>query len=161
MARAFILALALAAAPAQAAVYGPPEPKVEAQRSALDREYFEIGPQESLDEAEARIQRDTRSAWRAFWIGQGLTAADLTLTCIALAQRNPDGSKRFREGNPIYGKNASCGRVIAIRGGISALQYLIARRAVNRDPTRAKKALQITMVIQGVPVIWNAIQLAK
>lgn len=146
------LSLGLLAAPVKAATYGPPVPVVEAPRTHVYP--YEIGPNDTIESLDARLKADTSSAWRTFWIGQGLVATDLVLTCAIL-------SKGGREANPIYGKNANCGRVVAIRGGLSLLQYLLARGSINRDPVRAKKGLQISLAIQGVPVIWNAIQLAK
>lgn len=100
----------------------------------------------------ARFEQD--NAWRKFWIAQGLAAADIALTCVLL-------SKGGRELNPIYGKNADCGRIAAIRGGVAVLQYVLARRVIERDPHGAGKALNVTIAIQGVPVAWNLIQLAR
>ncbi len=148
------LALALWALPAGATTYGPPAPTTEAPRSLTDRQDFELLPDETLEAAEARIHRDTGNAWRKFWIGQGLVVTDLALTCAILA-------KGGREANPIYGRNANCGRVIAIRGGISALQYLLARKSIAQDPRRASRSFNITLAFQGVPLVWNAVQLAK
>ena len=55
-----------------------------------------------------------RNAWTKFWILQGLSAADVATTCIALSQGG-------REANPIYGKNANCGRIAGIKGGLVAV----------------------------------------
>lgn len=145
------IVLFMAASPAMAQdVYGPPSPGVE-EASLPEAPAFD----------EEKWRSDTRSAWGRFWISQGLAATDIGLTCYMLAQRHRDGSKRFREGNPIYGKNASCGRIVAIRGGISVLQYLLFRNAVRRDPASAKRAAMWGIAIQGVPVGFNAWQLSK
>ena len=150
-----LAALALVSCqPALAATYGPPAPVAEVPRSLAERETFEIGPEETLEAAEARIHRDTGNAWRKFWIGQGLVVTDIALTCAILA-------KGGREANPIYGKGANCGRIAAIRGSISALQYLLARKSIAQDPRRASRSFNITLAFQGVPLVWNAVQLAK
>lgn len=104
--------------------------------------------------ADAQWRRDTNTAWRKFWVAQGLAAADIGLTCAILA----DGG---REMNPIYGKDATCGRIAAIRGGIAVLQYFLARRAIESDPHKAGKAFNVVIAVQGVPVIWNLVQLAR
>ena len=157
--KAFLAALALLTGcqPALAATYGPPAP-VEAEAPPRGERWL---TQDDIDTAEATRADDTKSAWRRFWIGQGLAATDIALTCVLLSKRNPDGTRRFREGNPIYGANAGCGRIAGIRAGVSALQYLIVRRSIRRDPEKAKRGLNIVIAVQGVPVIWNAIQLAK
>lgn len=145
-------ALLLVSTPAYGAVgvYGPPAPA----ETSFSGEPYEVEVGESLEQGEARFKRDTDSAWRKFWIGQGLAVADVALTCAVLA-------KGGRELNPIYGKNASCGRIAAIRGGVSALQYFLTRRAIHSDPTGSNKRLKIVLAIQAGPVIWNAIQLTK
>lgn len=152
-----LFALALAATPAHAAVYGPPAPTTV---TPLDRSHFEVEPDETMAEAEARLHRETRSAWRSFWIGQGAVAADLALTCYALAQRNPDGTRRFREGNPIYG-NTSCGKIVAIRSAFSVAQYFLAKHDIERNPRASKKMLNIAIGVHMGPVIWNIIQVTK
>ena len=149
---AFAVFLGLLTGVAKADTYGPPVPVVEAPRTHIYP--YEIGSNDTIESLDARLKADTDTAWRRFWIGQGLVATDLVLTCAILAEGG-------QEANPLYGKNANCGRVVAIRGGIFALQYLLARRSINVDPRKAKKGLQITLALQGVPVIWNAIQLAK
>ncbi len=149
----------LICAPTQAATYGPPVPVVEAPRTHVYP--YEIGPNDTIESLDARLKADTDTAWRRFWIAQGLAATDVAITCAMLSQRNPNGSPKFREGNPIYGKNATCGRVAAIRGGISVLQYLLARRSIDRDPQAAKKGMLISIGIAGLPVLWNVAQLAK
>jgi hypothetical protein len=146
-------------APAVAATYGPPAPVTEAPRAVIYP--YEIGPTDTIASLDARLKADTSTAWRRFWIAQGLAATDVAVTCAMLSQRNPNGGPKFREGNPLYGKNASCGRVAAIRGGISVMQYLLARRSIERDPQRAKTGMLISIGISGLPVIWNVAQLAK
>lgn len=109
-----------------------------------------------VQEAEQRAQFEHAqdNAWRKFWIAQGLAAADIALTCAILS----DGG---RELNPIYGNNADCGRIVAIRGGVAVLQYFLARKAIEDNPRRAGKALNITLAVQGFPVLWNIVQLAR
>jgi hypothetical protein len=156
---AWAVALGLLAGTAPAATYGPPVPTVEAPRTHVYP--YEIGPNDTIESLDARLKADTSSAWRRFWIAQGLAGADVAITCAMLSQRNPNGSPKFREANPIYGKNASCGRVAAIRGGVSVLQYLLARRSIDRNPQAAKKGMLISIGISGIPVLWNVAQLAK
>lgn len=156
---AFAVFLGLLTGVAKAATYGPPVPVVEAPRTHIYP--YEIGPNDTIESLDARLKADTDTAWRRFWIAQGLAATDVAITCAMLAQRNPNGSPKFREGNPIYGKNASCGRVAAIRGGISVLQYLLARRSIERDPQAAKKGMLISIGVSGLPVAFNIYQLAK
>ena len=96
---AFAVFLGLLAAPVKAATYGPPAPVVEAAQEIPDG--YRIVPVETMEMAEARLTRDTNSAWRAFWIGQGMAAADIGLTCAVIARGG-------RELNPIYGKEAGC-----------------------------------------------------
>lgn len=146
--------LALACAPAYAAappaqVYGPPAPVEAAPSPESDQRLVE-----NLTEWNAEQERAERTAWRKFWIGQGLVAADIALTCAILA----DGG---RELNPLFGRNASCGRIAAIKGGVSLVQYLLIRNAIRRDPVKASKGLNIVLAVQGVPVAWNLIQVAK
>jgi len=140
--------------PAYAATYGPPAPVTEAPRSVTERQSFELLPGETMEDAELRIKRDTGTAWTRFWIAQGLAATDVALTCVILA-------KGGREANPIYGKNATCGRIAAIRGGLSVVQYLLTRRTIERDPAKAKKGMLISVGFAGLPVVWNIAQLAK
>jgi hypothetical protein len=154
---AWAVALGLLAGTANAATYGPPVP---VERVALPDGYSLV-PVETMEQTEARLTRDTRSAWRTFWIGQSLAGADLAMTCIALSKKNPDGTPKFREANPIFGRNASCESIAAIKFGVGALQYFLARSAIRRDPTAAKKSIRWTVAINGAIVGWNAAQLAK
>lgn len=131
-----------------------PPPEVNWEPITETSHHAELRILSANEEARLRAAFDRDNAWRKFWIAQGLAAADIALTCALL-------SKGGRELNPIYGKNADCGRIAAIRGGIAVLQYVLARRAIERDPHRAGKALNVTIAIQGVPVAWNLIQLAR
>jgi hypothetical protein len=136
------------AAPARAEVYGPPVPVVYVPP---DDSGERILPLEERDEAR---ERATSSAWRKFWIAQGLAATDIAMTCTILA----DGG---REINPLLGRNPSCGKLIAVRSGIIAVQYFLVRHAIRQNPERAGKFMNVVIGIQGIPVVWNAIQLAK
>lgn len=148
--RALLLALALVAAPAQAQVYGPPAPENILPEPRADEVYTPA----QIAEADAKWKADSRAAWTKFWISQGLVAADIGLTCAILARGG-------RERNPIYGKNASCGRIAAIRGVASIAQYFLVRRAIRDDPAKSRKTMNLLIVIQGIPAFVNAVQLAK
>ena len=154
---AFAVFLGLLTGVAKADTYGPPVP---VERVALPDGY-RLVPVETMEQTEARLTHDTRSAWRTFWIGQSLAGADLAMTCIALSKRNADGTPKFREANPIFGRNASCESIAAIKVGVGAIQYFIARSAIRRDPTAAKKNLRWTIAINGAFIGWNVAQLAK
>lgn len=151
------LALISGCQPALAATYGPPAP---VEVTATERPHwrlpdnYQIMPDETLEQAEARMRSETRSAWNRFWIGQGLVATDLALTCAILA-------KGGREINPLFGRGASCGKIIGIRAGVSLLQYVLIRHAIRKDPGEAKRTLRWGFVIQGVPVLFNTYQLVR
>ena len=49
----------------------------------------------------------------------------------------------------------------AISGGLSVLQYFIARHEIRTDPAKAKKVMTISLVIQGLPLVWDGVQAAK
>lgn len=128
---------------AYAEPYGPPAPEVVLAAPDSDQRAKDL-----------QWQRDTKSAWTKFWISQGLAATDVALTCAILA-------KGGHEVNPIYGRGASCGKIAGIRAGIGVLQYFIARRRISEEPHRTSKEFNVVVGIQGIPVIWNAVQLAR
>ena len=45
--------------------------------------------------------------------------------------------------------------------GLSVLQYFIARHEIRTDPAKAKKVMTISLVIQGLPLVWDGVQAAK
>jgi hypothetical protein len=151
-----LLALSLLlATPAQAGTYGPPAPVVEQTRSEREAQPYDL--MQLVKERDA----DADTAWRRFWIGQGLAGADLALTCLALSKRNPDGTPKYREANPIFGKNAGCGSVAAIKVGAGLLQYFLARNEIRKNPAGAKKQMNWVIAINGAVVGWNIHQLTK
>ena len=140
-------------------VYGPPAPEVLLPyRTADGREPYTA---EQIAIADAKWKAATRSSWTQFWVGQGLSAADAGITCWALAQRNPDGSRKFREANFVFGKNPSCGRIIAFKAAIGIVQYLLIRDDIRENPTVTAKNMKWIVMIQGVPLVWNIYQIAK
>jgi len=148
--RGWLFALALAASPVQAGVYGPVLPEVP---KSLPSE-FEVGPDESVNEAAARYENYTRQAhkWRGLLVGT--LAADVATTCAIL-------SRGGHEANPIYGRNASCGKIAGINAGIGLVSWVLLSRLARRNPEKARDAAKLTTIIRGLVVGWNLGQLTK
>lgn len=79
---------------------------------------------------------------------QRLNAADAITSCIAF-------DRGFVEANPIIGRDATCGRVVAVKVGVGLLHWLIARELEERDPEAAKFFQIVSIGIQGSVVAWN------
>ena len=135
-----VLVLALSSFPACAKVYGP-----------------EITPPSREEQYEAikQLEAESHSAWKKFWLLQGLSAADAVTTCVAVG-------RGATELNPLYfSKHPSCERVVAIKAGFGLLQYLLLKNGIERDPRKASRGLNVVIAIQGVVVASNLVQLAK
>lgn len=74
---------------------------------------------------------------------QVLNAADAAQTCHVV------GSGRGVEGNPLLGRNPSCGKVIGFKIAGGVLHYVLADHFRDRDPKAAKVFQIVTLVIQG------------
>lgn len=154
MLRKFVIigALGAFAAPAYAGeVYGPIEPlaaptAAETPPSTTMPDRFTVKPDETPEQAMRRYRR-TFNTWR--YVGWGLAAADIATTQSCLSR------KTCQEGNPIYGKNPSLWKMVAIRVPMEiAIDYL-AWRAFRKDPEAAIRAVQIKAGITGVVVGLN------
>lgn len=73
---------------------------------------------------------------------QVLNAADAAQTCHLT-------SKGYIEGNPLLGRNPSCGKVIGFKVAAGLIHYAIADHFRDRDPKAAKVFQIVTIVIQG------------
>lgn len=144
--------LALAAAiifPADAfagGVYGPEEPK-----PFVMPERFSVAPDETLEQAQARVTKKRRCVVKYWLIGTVAgTAADVVTT-----QANQ--RKGFREVNPLYGKHASVGEQLLFHGLTSGFQYWHLTRSAVKYP---EKACSAAKVYAGVSLLPGAINFA-
>ena len=142
--------LALAAAiifPADAfagGAYGPPEPK-----PFVMPERFSIAPDETLEQAQARVTKKRRCVTKYWLIGTVAgTAADVVTT-----QANQ--RKGFREVNPLYGKHASVGEQLLFHGLTGGFQYWHLTRSAVKYPEKACSAAKVYAGVSLLPGIIN------
>lgn len=135
-------------------VYGPPAP-VEAVTTNPANAEFEVNPDESVAAGVARYEHDVKVAkgWR---LGlEGVIAADIATTCIGLSRPG------IHEGNPIYGRNASCGKIAGINVAVGVLEWVVIGNMIKRNPMRAKTFAMIATLLRGGVVGWNIGQIAR
>ena len=136
------VAAACSADPAYAGeVYGPAVPEVYApyrqERAATQR--AEVDP--------LAAKRRTLNHWR--YAGWAMAAAD-----IASTQRCLNRST-CQEGNPLYGKHPSLGKMIAIRLPLEVAIDFAAREVFKTDPDAALRIIQVKTIGTGVVVGLN------
>ena len=142
MRNVFLASLSLAIATPAAAADG----QVQGPIATAAAPTSELG---QVDPAVAERLRLTRSAnrWEAAYLT--LSAIDAAQTCDALSRGV--GS----EGNPLLGKNPSCGKVVAFKAIMGGLHYLLFDHIRDRDPKGARLGAQISVVAQGAMVGLN------
>ena len=140
-----LLGALLLAVPARAGeVYGPPEPK-----PFVYPERFTIAPEETLEQAQARVTRKRRCVVKYWLIGTVAgTAADVVTT-----QANQ--RKGFREVNPLYGKHASVGEQLLFHGLTSGFQYWHLTRSAVKYPEKACSAAKVYAGVSLLPGVIN------
>ena len=146
MIRALILLLALIASPATGApVYGPPAPA----KAFVYPDRFTVQPDETLEQAQAKVEGQRRCAKRWALIGAvGGGALDIITTQVNQA----DG---YREMNPVYGKRASLGEMLLFRGASGAFNVWHLTRSAKRNPTLACRTAKIYAGASFLPGVAN------
>lgn len=136
-----LAALCLLSAPAAAEDYGPPAPKAQPSASAADDAAFAV---------QARLDRVRKDATRWEIAFQVLNAVD-TIQTIDCLQRNI-----CTEANPLFGKNPSAGKLIAAKGAVAVVHWLMFAKLRKDKPYLARTAARISVVLQGSVVAANA-----
>lgn len=133
-----LAALCLLSAPVAAEVYGPP---AEAQPSAA-------APDDTA--FEARLNRVRKDATRWEIAFQVLNAVDTIQTIDCLHR------EVCTEGNPLFGKNPSAGKMIAVKSVVGVVHWLLFAKLRKDNPYQARTAARISVVLQGSVVAANA-----
>lgn len=145
---------AVTAAPsASTALFTQVQPISYALSSGLDQPAPAPLPEqtsESVEEA-SKKWRATQSAalqWEIAYLGLSAIDAIQTIECL-----NRDACT---EGNPLFGKRPSAGRVILTKAGLGALHFLAFSHLNKRNPKAALRAAQFSAALQGTFVVLNA-----
>lgn len=136
-------ALAALATPAHADTYGPTIPADMPKR-------FTVFTDETVDQAVERYRAVKRDATRREIVFQVLNVIDTAQTIDCLHR------DVCTEGNPLFGKRPSPGKLIAIKGGIGILHWIIFNHVRERDPYAARRMATWSVAIQGGIVAANA-----
>lgn len=135
----FVAAASFVAVPA--AAQQPPHETIGAQAA--------VTAAAPIDAKLAERLRITRQAnrWEAAYLA--FNAVDVIQTCDILSRGVA------KETNPIVGKNPSCGKLIAYKGAMSGVQYLLYRQILRRSPKAARLTAQLSTGLQGAVVGLN------
>lgn len=136
--RRFAYALALVATPVAAETYGPNDPLATAARTTTDQ------PRERVF---AAVRRDATRREVAF---QVLNLVDAVQTADCLRR------DVCREGNPLYGRNPSTGKLLAVKGALGVLHWVAFSHLRKTDPYAARRFATWSVVLQGGVVVANA-----
>jgi hypothetical protein len=60
------------------------------------------------------------------------------------------------EGNPLFGRNPSTEKLVAMKAGFGLLHYLAFAHLRARDPYAARTFARVSVAVQGVVVVANA-----
>ena len=110
-------------------------------------------PAESRPEQNLRLapEETTRSAaykWEAGFLALSAIDAAETISCM---NRN-----RCTEGNFIWGRHPSTGKIVAAKLGLGLVHFTVFKLIANRDPHTALRAAQVSAAVQGGFVVLNA-----
>lgn len=126
------------------AAYGPIEPK-----PFVYPERFTVEPTETVEQAQAKVEKDRRCVKRWALIGiVGGTAADIVTTQI----NQRDG---YSETNPIYGKRATVGEQLVFHGLTGVFNYWHLSRSARKYPAKACQAAKISAGAAFLPGLIN------
>jgi hypothetical protein len=108
----------------------------------------ESTPEKNLRLAPEAATKAAAYKWEAGFLVLSAIDAAQTISCL---NRN-----RCTEGNPIWGRHPSTGKVIAAKLGLGLVHLGIFKLIADRDPHTALRAAQVSAAIQGGFVVLNA-----
>jgi hypothetical protein len=124
--------------------------KLERASLALAVQPDDVAQPVSTDGPPRDADQVTKSAaykWEAGFLALSAVDAVETISCL--------DANRCTEGNPIWGRHPSTGKIIATKLGLGLVQFGIFKLIVDHDPHAGLRVAQVSAVVQGGFVLLN------